>query len=478
MSLAPLLAAIGLAASLAYLLLLPHSALGLVLALAGILLVCAGASTGTLGVACLLMAPALAGAILRAFDVPYIGTFASVALGLFLLYGFGWRGAAVFGRWGPPAAWLVVVVAVLILSYTYGPQTEYCQDKLVRVILGGLVAVIAFGFVASDPAVDLWRLGLIGIVSSVGHYWTVTFHSPELLPSSVWVPCGLRIVSHELDVSMATNMIAAVACLGVVCLASDSLDRRMTKGRMLQGLLALVVAMLLINSAGQRLYMVAPSVAGAAVFLCRPKEKMFPAAVLVITVLAAFGVLLAGLAREDSRFLQTFDTEGTLGQRLNRSMNWDAAIERIGEQPLWGYGLGGYYIDGFSRPGEGTYAHNLFLELASETGTVGALIILVPAGLFLIRMRRRILAHRTPGGASLVPLLVVAFLQAMISFDLKTSFVVFVLTAVLWAYVPPAESPVKSSEPVRSEMVGASRPCGMTSRTLPSACAPTGARRC
>jgi len=169
--------------------------------------------------------------------------------------------------------------------------------------------------------------------------------------------------------------------------------------------------------------------------LCRAKNKEITRVMPLLFIIILLGIILVGLYSENAFIARVFDTSQPLSSRLNRVTNWDAAISRIQDTPLLGHGLGGYYIDNDSLPGSGTYAHNLVLELLSETGFFGAIIILVPVVLFfIIGQIRHIRMFRTAGGGSLVPLLVMDFAHAMISHDIRTSYVLFAVTAVLWAH--------------------------------------------
>jgi O-antigen ligase len=423
----------GLAASLAYLVLLPAGPTGLILALAGVVLLAAAAGRATLAVGLMLVLPTLAGLLLRSIDLPYIGAMVCISTGLALVVFFR-AGRGHHGLWGGPVAWLLVTCGALTVAYTYGPQTDYAQQKLLRSVGNIALAVAAFGVLARDPHADLRRLGLLAVATAVGGYAAAVYQWPVLAPEAIWIPCGLKAASEETDTAIATNTIASLACLGVVCLVAASPDRRSSKGRMIVGAMGMVVGMLVIYSAGQRLFLVAPLAAAATILLCKPKVRAKPLAVLVVIMVAVGVVTVVGLMAEDPRFVQALGDEGTFAERVNRSTNWDAAAERIAEEPFWGHGLGGYYINGYSRPGEGTYAHNLVLELLSETGLLGTLIILAPIVVVLVFFRRTIREARTARGGTLVPLAAFFIVYAMISHDLATSSVVFGILAVLWAF--------------------------------------------
>ncbi|MBP9751796.1 MAG: O-antigen ligase family protein [Candidatus Moranbacteria bacterium] len=73
-----------------------------------------------------------------------------------------------------------------------------------------------------------------------------------------------------------------------------------------------------------------------------------------------------------NRFLSAFSFEE--GSNQGRIEMWMVSIGKIADQPMLGYGLGNYPLvvkpDAAFR--EPIYAHNLFLDIATETGIVGA----------------------------------------------------------------------------------------------------------
>ena len=100
------------------------------------------------------------------------------------------------------------------------------------------------------------------------------------------------------------------------------------------------------------------------------KKKVYAAA---ITVLFSVIVFFPGNPI-GSRLLSVFSFEE--GSNQGRIEMWDVAIRKIADQPALGYGLGNYPLvvkpDAAFR--EPIYAHNLFLDIATETGVVGVIL--------------------------------------------------------------------------------------------------------
>jgi O-antigen ligase len=99
--------------------------------------------------------------------------------------------------------------------------------------------------------------------------------------------------------------------------------------------------------------------------------------------LIATGLLLA--TPFGTRLLSSFSLED--GSNTERLRLWQEAVGYIGERPLLGAGIGNYPL--LAKPSasyrEPIYAHNLYLDIASEIGLLGALCF---AGLLFLSLCR------------------------------------------------------------------------------------------
>jgi O-antigen ligase len=97
------------------------------------------------------------------------------------------------------------------------------------------------------------------------------------------------------------------------------------------------------------------------------KKKAYAAALAVLFFAAVFS---PGNPIGD-RLLSAFSFEE--GSNQGRVEMWRTAVEKISDQPILGYGLGNYpfIIKSDAAFREPIYAHNLFLDIATETGVVG-----------------------------------------------------------------------------------------------------------
>jgi O-antigen ligase len=143
----------------------------------------------------------------------------------------------------------------------------------------------------------------------------------------------------------------------------------------------------------------------------------------------------------DLDFIRTiFDSSNPFAVRINRELNWISGYERFAERPWLGYGLGGYFIQGLTFPGWGVYAHNLLLELLSETGITGSILIIGPIFFWRKLLDRRSLILRTQNGGLIFVVFAMVFLQTMVSFDLKSSIALFAVIGTMAAALKEEKS--------------------------------------
>jgi len=440
---------LGMSLAVAYLLVLPPGWPGFAWALVSAVLVCFGVSREVLGVFFLWLAPPIAGQFALTFGIRHLGGGLSVALGLVLVLCSDSPVPIVRMRWRAPILWLTWTLGVLVLAYFRGPESEYSRSKLAYFALFLPLAVLAFSFLVGSKSVDLRALGVLSIVGSVLFYSVMARGLPQFLPSSIWTPCGVRLpyVYGVDEFQPPALMLSSLAGVGIALLLCGSANTHLSRRLFtFLTLVALGAGMLVINSGGERKWMVIIPVMSVCAMLGKPRSVTVPVTVLVLSCVALAAFTVAGLLDENRYITDPFDTEQTALSRLNRDTDWSAAVRRLEEQPLLGQGLGGYYVDGVDSLGDRAYAHNLLLELLSETGVVGTVLIVAPlAVFFLIPRRKQLWAFTARNGARLLPLLVAIAALSMTRSDLAVSYQLFALLAAMWMYLTPREEAARRS---------------------------------
>jgi O-antigen ligase len=110
-----------------------------------------------------------------------------------------------------------------------------------------------------------------------------------------------------------------------------------------------------------------------AVLLIRSRNFKKMAAVGAILIIFT-AVFFQGTIR--SRLVSAFNFKE--GSNAERAKNWGQALDAAGRYPLFGVGLGNYssYVDPSSGERSSIYAHNLFLDVAAETGILNGIIFI------------------------------------------------------------------------------------------------------
>ena len=137
-------------------------------------------------------------------------------------------------------------------------------------------------------------------------------------------------------------------------------------------------------------------------------RKMLRALLLVLLVLAVALLVLpwemAGLARTLSL---------DYGANISRLQEWDAALRLIGEEPVWGVGVGNY------ARAAGTMSlvpHNFFLHVAAQTGLVGLCLLVTLFWRVWKDLRSRAAGGASPWAAAATVAMVGLLAQGLVDF--------------------------------------------------------------
>jgi len=413
-----------------YLLLIPAGPAGLVLASTALLLRIIRMNRPTFVCFLLLFGMKTFGSIFIALGLPGLGGKIVIVMTAVLLLTM-YRPPKLISELKQPMLLLCWIFAVCGFFYFLGPQTAFCKGKLTWIVVSGSLYVLLFIILNRDRNVDWWLLGQAAVACAVVFLAAGVMLAPEIRPRNVFdMGCIREIADRARDKGLSLfsrNEFGYFACAGLLLMVAHRPDRRMTSRSLAALLLYFIAAIIMISWSGARTYLTALAFSSLAMLFVRPAGKWRHWSVAGVTVLGVVGILAIG-ARSNVRYVTAMmDTNQTATERVNRSTNWMAALARIQEKPLYGHGLGGYYIDGYSYPGSGTYAHNLILELLSEMGIVGLLLLNAPL-LFFVNVRRAFgLRVRSSSGDAVFPILLLFFMRAMVSYDLSESIVLYSL---------------------------------------------------
>ncbi len=289
-----------------------------------------------------------------------------------------------FGRPLPPTrATLPILVFLLIVTlfWVLSPARANATLFLAELIAG----VIAFAALLDHirRSNDLWRaaalLVLFGLALALVTPFTVYWAPEKVLPLSQFRP-----VWPQLFKTTNSNIIAG-ALVPIVPIALALLWKSSTRYRLLGGLVLVLLAatLFLLESRGA---IIALAV-GLAVYVTLYRRWLLP-----LFLLGGLGVLLlnrtlGGPSPADLVWNEVGST--TPGSLVQRETMWRQAVDLIRQSPLLGIGMGAYpqvapIAPPYSpaQPGWGyPHAHNLYLQLALDTGVVGVAAFLAIFGL-------------------------------------------------------------------------------------------------
>ena len=252
-----------------------------------------------------------------------------------------------------------MVILVLTLSYILGPKTDYSFNKYITFIYKTAVVIIALSYLATNARVNMWQLGALGIISGISYISLTLYLNKFYLSSSdvVFRIGMMKEASRIIDQKLPLNTIAIIICLGIIFVLCDI--AKFKKNNFIT-LLPIIIGFVLLIYIGQRLFIVIPVIVTILLLYCKPNNKSSIKILSLIMIFFLVVTVLFALSKDISFVTSIIEPGKSMTERLNRSTNWSSAINRIKEKPILGHGLGGYYVDNYSLPGQGTYAHNLF----------------------------------------------------------------------------------------------------------------------
>jgi len=336
-----------------------------------------------------------------------------------------------------PLFWLFLIVSCLSISFLLGPMTLYSKMKYIQVIIKLFVSIFAFTAIIFSNKLNATKLGVVCILTSWFLLSIFVFTNNEIKPESYFTITGLRLNLFSMTKGAPTNEIGLLACYGI-SLIFGGLHKKYNLIEYLIIILSLGIALSLLNLCGERLFFFLPIlIIFTNVYLYQSfsiSKIILSLSIIIIIII----ITIYAIKSQNNIIYQTFLTDSSLPDRINRTQNWQAAFQIIKKRPLFGSGLGGYKIEFINPEGNPLYPHNIFLELFSELGIVLSFIILsYPLLFFILPKFKAILYFKTHAGDSLNPFIFTCFTSSLISFDLRINYIIFAIILSLWFTMMP-----------------------------------------
>lgn len=346
----------------------------------------------------------------------------------------------------PRAAWFLTVsgcfFAYAVASYSWSIGHHYAWQKAQYVGVLTTYPLLVFALIISSSRQRLTRF--LYLVVAFG-FW-ISF---ERFVSARQETLGDSEVlgGNYLGIGRVVGM-AALICLVFGLRKAQRSDHRLA----LYGLVGLFAIVLLM--CGGRMPCIATVAAALSIpIFSRPRRttKSKQGSILVmlaIAVVAGYGVWKHGSNQVDFRTLRRMellltgsDFGGSGEQRLQL---WRTALAACEERPFWGYGLGSFPVLHY-REDVRSHPHNLFMEVAAETGGVGVALLVAMIALAYRNLSAGGGLRNDPLRLVVFVLLVNAGANAMVSGDIPDNRVFFGLLGLSCLVNPRVLPPWKKS---------------------------------
>ena len=261
-----------------------------------------------------------------------------------------------------PVTASVLVGVVLLVATFHSPDPSYGWFKtedFAAVNLVAMVAAVCISQCADD--FDLFATLTLAVAVAAALVLLHGLHAGDL-NSSVGGRYSIAADEHPIELGRD----AATGILLALYLAAGA-RRRLVRGLALAALPILAVALFAAGSRGPVLGLVASGVVFIAL-AARSSVARRRIALVALGVATSVAVVPRVVPHNDvSRGLQVL-VNGLGASSNGRSQLWSEATTVFGNHTLFGIGTGGFaYLEPVQR-----YPHNLILELAVETGILGA----------------------------------------------------------------------------------------------------------
>lgn len=165
-------------------------------------------------------------------------------------------------------------------------------------------------------------------------------------------------------------------------------------------------------------------------------QRLAFVALFVVISYGLFSITPVDTQSRYVRVLQDNDPELDINLEGSRSYLYDVSEAAFREHPVTGLGTGGFSWY-YALEDTKSYPHNMFLEVASEFGVVGLLVLAAFLGSTVVVVRRLMRVRHRPAGESLlffwgVLLFILALLNSMTTGDIADNSMIWFASAFLW----------------------------------------------
>lgn len=312
-------------------------------------------------------------------------------------------------------------ILFFVLMYLLGYHNNYTQLKILKLVVRGIIWYIAFIVFVRSSVISYSRISVLFLFLAL-FYLSQSYQLYNVRPSYMFDFYFFR----DIGASLRTYWEASVVnphTLGYIGIASLLFrlmdDNYIRKGALVYTIGICLLSFLIVIMSGARQTLICYIIVFS-IGIVR-KMKITGMGKLLFSILMLFFVLVVA-AKMGSEHMNRFllsKNEG-IAYKLHRDI--DTPLKVIKVSGVFGLGFGGY--------GEYTgkaYPHNLFIEILTEYGMLGAVVLIAFSFILIMNNGASVVSYKTARGSPMILLFITFFMASMISGDIASNISVFAL---------------------------------------------------
>lgn len=309
--------------------------------------------------------------------------------------------------------------------FVIGPMHAYSTEKMIYIVYKGLFFIICFLVLLLNSHINYIKIIVLILLAEFQYYSymhiTLNWNGPDFFTDFGSYRRFFVSNSSKLkDKLINYQEIGLLAVIAFGFLLNLIPSKKTLKRNDVFFYLTLITCLLVILYSGSRqsLYSL-PIIYFIHLYFNVEVNKKTLSRNIIIGLVAVLLFLFTELSNKDSVFKES--DGNTIAEQINRPQEILHAFELIESNPLFGSGLGGF-TSSYNK--DRYYPHNIFLELLSEIGFIGTLILLVYI-ITILRKSKVLINDYANSGFMIMPVFITLFIRANLSSDLIETIYVF-----------------------------------------------------
>lgn len=323
---------------------------------------------------------------------------------------------------------LSLVILFFLIYFLLSDQNPYAQGKIVRLIVRGYIWLTAFLILFEYRRINVREFTYYFLILSL-FYLSQAYQLYGIRPSSFFDIAFFRniveLIGRNEEGTLAVNphTLGYLSCGAIAFYVSS--EKNISKNY-LQLIFLSLISFFIILVSGARQTMVIFVIIYAIAFMLKKGRLNIKSLTVGLIVLVALLLSLQFFADKSEHIERMFSEEMTTAERLHRDLDTPFKVMNI--DPTFGIGFGEY-----PNYANKDYPHNFFLEILSEEGILGLIILSIILLLYIlpIASKENLIFYTTSSGVAPIIFFLVFFVRGMISGDVSSS-ISFI--AVLFCY--------------------------------------------